>query len=215
MNQGIVELLIGMIVAPMIVMTIYGFSKALISARLGDPLPKRDRRISLNPLKHIEWIGFILFAVTRVFGWSRPVETSNLYYKNRKRDILITNVTPILILLVSATLFSLLFRQSRAVQAVYLHEVSNLDVILAILFRELASFSVILAVVNLIPISPFDGSKILGLYLNPNQMVGLASKERAILFILTFMMIIWPNNPLTFVLVAVRNFIMSFITMIG
>ena len=208
MNQTLIVLTIQMIVAPFVVMTIYGFTKAFISSKLGDPLPKRDRRITLNPLKHIEVIGFLLFIVTGVFGWSRPVETSNLYYKNRKRDILITNLTPIILLMVLALGFRVLFLTSRLNVAPYF-EVTDIDFIVGVLYRQIASFSMILAVVNLIPITPFDGGKILLLYLNPNQTVSLASKERAILFIVTFMMIIWPANPLTMLLELISTNLLS------
>ena len=91
MNQLIVFLL--GIPAIMIATTIHEFTRAAVSSSLGDKLPREQGRLTINPLKHFEPIGMILMLACG-FGWGLPVNTSALYYKDRKKGVLITAVAP-------------------------------------------------------------------------------------------------------------------------
>ena len=65
--------------------TVHEFTRALLSTIFGDNYPKSKGRVTLNPVKHFEPIGFLMMFYSGGFGWGKPVETSALYYKNRKR----------------------------------------------------------------------------------------------------------------------------------
>ena len=65
--------------------TLHEFVRAVTSTLLGDKKPRQDGRLTLNPVRHFEPIGFILAFLTGC-GWGKPVETSALYYKNRKQN---------------------------------------------------------------------------------------------------------------------------------
>ena len=82
------------LIAIIIATTVHEFTRALTSTILGDTLPKQKGRLTLNPIKHFEPIGFILMLATGGFGWGKPVDTTSLYYKNRKRDTLLTAIMP-------------------------------------------------------------------------------------------------------------------------
>ena len=60
--------------------TLHEFTRAFVSTKLGDNRPRDNGRLTLNPFKHFEPIGFLLALLTG-FGWGLPVETSSLYYK--------------------------------------------------------------------------------------------------------------------------------------
>ena len=181
------------------IVTIKGFTKAFVSASLGDPLPKRDRRLTLNPKSHVEIIGLILMYITNGFGWERPVETSALYYKNRRRDILITNITPSVVLIIFAVLAS-----------VSMTFLTTLNLLVINFLNTFSLLAVRLAIFNLVPIYPMDGAKILSLYLRPNQVVGMASREKMLLMIFLLLMLVWPQNPVNTVIWQISFNILNF-----
>ena len=67
--------------------TLHEFSRAVVSTVLGDKKPKNGGRLTINPAKHFAPVGFILAWITG-FGWGKPVETSSIFYKNRKETLL-------------------------------------------------------------------------------------------------------------------------------
>lgn len=140
--------------------TIHEFTRALTSTLLGDNKPKDDGRLTLNPFKHFEPIGFILMFATGGFGWGKPVETRALYYKNRKRDTLITAIAPTVANFIFAVLFMFLFKHVGL-------RINNLWI--SLLLQSCVTFNISLTVYNLIPISPMDGLKVLSCIMPANQ----------------------------------------------
>ena len=92
-------------VAIIIATTVHEFTRALTSTLLGDKKPEKDKRLTINPIKHFEPIGFFVAFATGC-GWGKPVDTSALYYKNRKAGILITAIVPSVINIVLAIVFA-------------------------------------------------------------------------------------------------------------
>ena len=86
MNGSFLVILLG-IPGILVATTVHEFVRALTSTVLGDTYPKSQGQVTLNPVKHFEPIGFLMMLYSGGFGWGKPVETSALYYKNRKRDI--------------------------------------------------------------------------------------------------------------------------------
>lgn len=187
------------ILAAIIIVTIKEFTKALISSNLGDPLPKRDGRVTLNPFAHIEVIGLILIAFAGGFGWGKPVETSSIYYKNRKNGVILTSVVPLLVLFV----FSLIFY--------YIGFSFSIAWFVDALFIRIGTLGTILFIWNLIPIHPFEGSRFFTLFMSPNRVVSLASMEKTILILLIILMFMWPMNPLTGIPSTIAISILRFI----
>lgn len=119
---------------------------------LGDPTAKRNHRLSLNPLRHIDWVGLAAMVLTGV-GWAKPVPVNPNYFKHPKQGMAITAlagpVSNVLLALVFLFLYGLLYRALYSVQFL-------LDMIWLTAYISLA-----LAIFNIIPISPLDGSKVL------------------------------------------------------
>ena len=85
MNGSFLVILLG-IPGILVATTVHEFVRALTSTVLGDTYPKSQGQVTLNPVKHFEPIGFLMMLYSGGFGWGKPVETSALYYKNRKRQ---------------------------------------------------------------------------------------------------------------------------------
>ena len=149
-------------------LTVHESCHALCAWKLGDNTAREQGRITLNPLKHIDPIGF-LFIILAGFGWAKPVQFDPSHLKNLRRDkALIAAAGPlsnfalgfILIFIVKAMLPN--YSNPEAEIGVFA------DVMLSVMFRA-AVINFGLFVFNLIPIPPLDGSHIVfsGLNINP------------------------------------------------
>lgn len=128
-------------------LTIHEYAHAWMAYRYGDETAKRMGRLTLNPLAHISLIGTIILPLLVHFGWAKPVPVnfSILTKKEIFRVAAAGPLTNILLALISAGTFHLFSLEAATPLGNY--------VLLAILFN------LILAVVNLVPIPPLDGSK--------------------------------------------------------
>lgn len=143
--------------AAVLCITFHETCHGLAAWALGDTTAKKQGRLSLNPLRHIDWFGLLMLAVAK-FGWAKPVPIDARNFRHPKRDIALTAMAGplanVLLALLSLTLCDLcivLFYDSTSVFISYL----------ILFFYYTAVLSVGLAVFNLFPIPPLDGSKIL------------------------------------------------------
>jgi len=165
------------IIAAVVTVSIHGFVKAWVSALLGDPLPKRDRRVTLNPIKHIEPIGFIIM-VALGFGWAKPVETASIYYKDRRMGTILTYTLPsVACLIIGVVVYTCAILIGSSFE-VYL------------LLRMIALFNIRHAFFNIIPVYPLDGSKILSTLRGPNQAIRMVNNQMFLQMIL-IMAVLW------------------------
>ena len=104
MNGSFLVILLG-IPGILVATTVHEFVRALASTVLGDNYPKSQGQVTLNPVKHFEPIGFLMMLYSGGFGWGKPVETSALYYKNRKRDTLLVAILPTVVNLILGLVF--------------------------------------------------------------------------------------------------------------
>ena len=163
--------------AAVITITLHEFIKALISSSMGDPLPKRDGRVTLNPLKHIEPIGFIVM-IALGFGWGKPVETASIYYKDRRKGTLLTYIIPSvanLFLGILVTLSIALFKPPM-----------NMSLVL----QFIALFNLRHAFFNIIPVYPLDGAKVMSTLRSPNRVITMVNNQSSYQIIL-IIFILW------------------------
>ena len=140
---------------------------------LGDPTAKHEHRLSLNPLRHIDWVGLLAMVLTGV-GWAKPVPVNPNYFKHPKRGMAITALAgPVSNLLLALVL--LFGAKLLYVRALATGEFSQLWFSFLL---NTAMLSIGLGVFNLIPIPPLDGSKVLAVLLPDRQYQWLMRYER-------------------------------------
>ncbi|MCP5003123.1 MAG: site-2 protease family protein [Planctomycetes bacterium] len=155
MNFDIKNLLV-FAIAILYALTIHEFFHAWAANRLGDPTAKMQGRLTLNPLAHLDPMGTICFLFAH-FGWGKPVPVNSSYFKNPRRDDVIVSAAGPVSNFVSAFIFGLLFQ-------IFYKSATNTSFLVAdicnLLFLVIR-INLILAIFNLIPLYPLDGSHIL------------------------------------------------------
>ena len=167
------------VLAALTVIPFHEAGHALAVWLLGDPTAKRNHRLSLNPLRHIDWIGLAAMVLTGV-GWAKPVPVNPSYFKHPKRGMAITALAgPVSNLLLA--LWLLLGARLMYTRALTTGDINET------LFEFMVStalLSIGLGVFNLIPIPPLDGSKVLAVLLPERAYRWLMRYERFGIFAL-------------------------------
>ena len=167
--------------------TLHEFSRAAVSTALGDKKPKNEGRLTLNPIKHFEPVGFILMWATG-FGWGKPVETSPMFYKNRKRDTLITAIAPTVINLIAALVSSVIYSLAP------LNEMGIVGILLSYLLVSIKQFNIYIAVYNIVPVSPMDCVKVLSCVLPANSYFKYIQYEKIIQMVFLLLLFMGYTN---------------------
>ncbi|CDF58184.1 site-2 protease family protein [Thermobrachium celere] len=138
------------IIAIIVSLTIHEYSHAVAATVLGDDTPKVYNRLTFNPFSHIDLVGFLALLVVK-FGWAKPVPVNPYNFKNRRVGIIITSIAgPISNILLAFFSALILFKTN------FTQESLGVAEFLKILFFMNTG----LAVFNLLPLPPLDGSKI-------------------------------------------------------
>ena len=169
--------------AVLLCLTVHESCHGLAAYALGDPTARREHRLSLHPLRHIDWFGLLMMFVAG-FGWAKPVPVNPNYFKKPKQGMALTalagpvsNFLLALLMLLAARIFCDVAAYSEANQRI-------LDFLLMV-----ALLSIGLGLFNLLPIPPLDGSKVLfavlpdGAY---NQLMRYERYGMLLLFALVF-----------------------------
>lgn len=159
-------------------MPVHEFAHAFAAYKLGDSSQKYMGRLTLNPFAHIDWFGALCILVAG-FGWAKPVQVNPYSFKKHKRDMAITAFAGPLANLTVAFICILIYNLLGFVCYFFY---SNLFVYIAMFFNFIAIINISLAVFNLIPVPPLDGSKILAIVLPDRLYYKLMQYERYIYF---------------------------------
>ena len=174
----------------LISLSVHETAHGYIAYRLGDPTARNLGRLTLNPIKHLDPIGF-LCMILGGFGWAKPVPVNARYFKNPRRGMARTGVAgPISnILLASffALIYEILFALLKDVR--FTSELAFNVALISLQFLSLAAYlNVALAIFNMIPIPPFDGSRLLYAFLPPKTYFSVMKYERYIMIALLIML---------------------------
>jgi Zn-dependent protease len=177
--------------------TVHEFSHALAAEMMGDPTPRLAGRLTLNPIKHIDPIGFLMLLIVR-FGWAKPVPINPYNFRDPVRGEMVvsfagpaSNFLAAWLAAVLMKLFPVVFLSNGYVQGAVLY----------FIWINLA-----LAVFNLLPIPPLDGSHILEPFI-PEEYRRML--EQYGFFILIFILIFPPTSG---ILIYVIDFLARLIT---
>ena len=162
-------------------LTIHETCHGLAAYALGNPTAKSMHRLSLNPLRHIDWIGLCMMFFCG-FGWAKPVPVDPRYFRKPKQGMALTALAgPVSNLLLAL----LLLLCSRLIYdfAPY----SDLWNLVFGFLLDTAVLSIGLGVFNLVPIPPLDGSKVLAAFLTDRTYFQLMRYERYGMLLLIFL----------------------------
>ncbi len=135
-------------------LTFHEAAHGYASYLLGDPTPKLQGRLTLNPFKHMDPIGFIALMFAG-FGWGVPVQIDPRYYKHRRRDEFIVAIAGVATNFVIALVFSFIVKTIAKNMSYDFY--SGIGGILLEIFIYIVAVNIILMIFNLLPVPPLDG----------------------------------------------------------
>lgn len=194
------------LIALVVAITVHEFSHAFAAEHLGDPTPRLQGRLTLNPLAHLDPIGTIMLLIAR-FGWGKPVVFDPFNLRHPRRDAAIISlagpVSNILLATACATALRLLFT--------YHLSLITFGPLLSAFLQPIIILNVVLAVFNLVPIHPLDGFKIVEGILPEEGAREWHQLEGYGMIFLIFLIfpIFGPVSPISQIISPVINFILS------
>lgn len=156
-----------------------------VAWKMGDPTARNLGRLTLNPVKHIDPLGTLCMFLTG-YGWAKPVPINTRYFNNPKKGMALTALAGPVSNLILAFIFVILSAVSTSIMRFFPPTTESMVLVYTILlnFAYMGVYlNVTLAVFNLIPIPPFDGSRIFLTFLPPKYYFGIMQYERYILII--------------------------------
>lgn len=176
------------IIPALLCITLHELAHGYIAYKLGDNTAKAAGRLTLNPLKHIDIMGLAMMVIFK-FGWAKPVPINMRNFKDPKRGMAISAaagpISNLLIAVVVLFLYGLLY--------IPLGRIGNIGDYISQMLYLTAYLSVALAIFNIIPIPPLDGSKVLYAFLSDAAYWKLMRYERyGMIFLIAFIFML--NN---------------------
>ena len=146
--------------AVLLCLSVHETCHGLAALALGDPTAKARHRLSLNPLRHIDWLGLAMMFVAG-FGWAKPVPVNPNYFKKPKQGMAVTALAG------PASNFLLALLAMLISRLIYLYAPYNpvWQTVFDFCLYTVAPLSIGLGLFNLLPLPPLDGSKVLAMFL--------------------------------------------------
>lgn len=191
--------IIARIPALLIAFAFHEWAHAMVADRFGDPTPRSQGRLSLNPLVHLDPMG-ALFAVIAGIGWAKPVQTMPHYYRGNKRraDMLVSLAGPAMNMLIGLiVVIGIEFTWHFAGQDAFFNQLMQV-------LDEIAALNIVIGLFNLIPIPGFDGFHILMDLLPEEAAAGMYRYEHYGMLILLLLLV---TGAINYVLMPAYNWV--------
>lgn len=179
LDFGSVQGMLFRVLAVLLCLTVHETCHGLAAWALGDPTAKSMRRLSFNPLRHVDWFGLCMMLLAG-FGWAKPVPVDPRYFRRPKQGMALTALAG------PASNFVLAFLALLLGKTVYLYAPYGFgwNLLFEFLLYHLAPLSIGLGLFNLLPIPPLDGAKVLGGVLPDRTYFQIMRYERYGMFLL-------------------------------
>ena len=211
--------LFDIIVRAIVLMTaipIHEAAHAYVADKLGDPTAKYMGRLTINPMAHFDLIGSLAMIFTGI-GWAKPVPINPRNFRDQKKGMAISAaagpISNVIVAAISLAVAKLLM------YVTYAGGANTAVSTLFTIFRSMCYINISLAIFNLIPIPPFDGSRIFNYFLPDKFYFKIMEYERYIfigLFVLLFTGILnWPLSILSGIVFNVVDKLTMFVDIIG
>lgn len=197
-NGFSIDTLIGLCASAFVVfctLPIHEYAHALVATKLGDDTPRLSGRLTLNPMAHIDILGAAMILLVG-FGYAKAVPVNPRNFKNPKAGMALTAAAGPISNLLMSIIFILL---SNVAFIVYFNtNDSTVAKVTFLFFFYAAMINISLAVFNLIPIPPLDGSRIIGLFI-PNKVYYQIMKYERYIIMVVFLLLAfgWLSTPLS------------------
>jgi len=196
------------LLAVLLCLTVHETAHGLAAYALGDPTAKAMRRLSLNPLHHIDWLGLMCMLIAG-FGWAKPVPVDMRYFKSPKRGMALSALAGPVSNFLFASLCLLVVRFLGNGIAATAFTVWFFDFLLVLILMNLG-----LGLFNLLPIPPLDGSKVLFSLLPDKAYLKLMRYERyGMLLLLVLIYFDFGSEFLSNAIEAVFTFLFNLIVL--
>lgn len=189
-------------------LAIHEFAHAYTAYKLGDSSQKAMGRLTLNPFSHIDIAGFVCIALFG-FGWGKPVMIDDRNFKNRAAGNALTAFAGPCSNLIMAVIFTIILKILIITGVITKAATSGVGNIILNMLILTIQFNVVFGIFNLIPIPPFDGSRILYFFL-PSRGREIMYKIEQYSFIIVLVILV--TNIGSYVVSPIINFILSLLT---
>ncbi len=174
------------LIAPpvLLALTVHECAHAWVAYRMGDPTAKMLGRITLNPLKHLDPLGTIALFLSGMFGWAKPVPINPRNFRNISKGMMWVALAGPLANLTLAVVSALVYKLFILAAPAMLESMPGIFSPLFLMVKFSILINISLAVFNMIPIPPLDGSKVLVNFLPPDKAFAFSKIEPYGFFIL-------------------------------
>lgn len=209
---GLIDMLLS-IPGILFTFTLKGYSQAFVAKKLGDPTPENQGRLTMNPVAHIDLIGFICILIFH-FGWCKPIQTNSRYYKHIKRDSAIQILSGPAGLIVGGFIMSFFYVLFGILHSRFMDSSVLGDVLyyLAGVFQYATLYPLLFSVFYMLPLPGLDGYNLIANFLPYKYNRALYNIEKYSMFIFLAFILLMNYTQLSIIIYRPASWMFNLFT---